>query len=293
VTPEHILIRTAFETTAVPWAQVTGFEGGKDSPTSKDEHKGMVVVLTSGGERLHTAGYAPVGTSPTELWRLLRALEDERLARAPGAASTLPPPPPQPGERGVAAFFNGLGVTVLGVIALLAFGAPFMYGGVTEIGPAFRAVHGGGTAGYFIPGERPGGRAEWFGDFRLTDGTVTRRHTRIADLSKDALHTGVPVAARDTGDPDTVYPRDDQGAWHGPAGVIVAAAWPDAAAFVVIIRLGVLWLRRNRHDDDGNVAPPTQAAGHPDLRTQDARPRASCRFRMPNRLICADGHGHR
>jgi hypothetical protein len=100
-----------------------------------------------------------------------------------------------------------------------------MYGGLTEIGPAIRAAHGGGTVGYFIPGERPGGKAEWFGDFRLTDGTVTRRHTRIEDLSKDALHTGVPLAARDTGDPDTVYRRDDQGAWHGPTGVIVGAAW--------------------------------------------------------------------
>jgi hypothetical protein len=218
----------------------------------------VVFVLTSGGERLYTGGYSPDGSSPTEVWPLLRALEAERLARTPGAVSTLPPapPPPRPGEAGGSSILVGLGV-----IVLIAFGTLFMSMGVTEIGPALRAAHGGGTVGYFIPGQKPGGKAEWFGDFRLPDGTVTRRHTRIADLSKDTLHTGVPVAARDTGDPDSVFPRDDQGAWHGPTSVIVGAVWCLGWALTVIIRAGIRWLRRARHDDDGNVTALPWAAG--------------------------------
>ncbi|HEX3957414.1 MAG TPA: hypothetical protein VHZ03_12395 [Trebonia sp.] len=48
VTPDRILIRTAMgDTTAVPWAQVSGFEGGKGSSTRDSE--GTVYVLTSGG----------------------------------------------------------------------------------------------------------------------------------------------------------------------------------------------------------------------------------------------------
>ena len=42
------------------------------------------------GERLHTAGYSAARGSAAELWQLLRALEDERLARMPGAVEHSP-----------------------------------------------------------------------------------------------------------------------------------------------------------------------------------------------------------
>jgi hypothetical protein len=86
----------------------------------------------------------------------VRALEDERLALAPGTASTLPPRPPPERHRATAAF------TRIGVIMLMIFGALPLYFTVTGLGPAIRAARGEGTTGYFIPsrrqpeGERPG-----------------------------------------------------------------------------------------------------------------------------------------
>jgi hypothetical protein len=289
VTGDRIMIRTAIgETTAVPWAQVTGFEGGKGSSTRDSD--GTVYVLTSGGERLHTAGYSAARASAAELWQLLRALEDERLARMPGAVSSLPdssPPPPRAGAIFADRFLAGLGV-----ILLVATGTLCLFFGVTGIGAGLRAASGGGTAGYYIPQRETTGRgAQWYGEFRLPDGTVTRRDTGIEDVSMGALRAGVPVAARDTGYYDGVFPRDDPGAWHGPADMLAGAAWFYAAALVVLIRLGILWRRRDRHDDDGNVTAAPPPAGHQNLRAQDARPRPSCRLGMPNRMISADERG--
>jgi hypothetical protein len=262
VTTDRIIIRTAGSTEMVPWAQVTGFEGGRGS--SARDREGTVYVLTSDGKRWHTLGYSAAGTSAAELWQLLRALEDERLARMPGAVSTLPaspPPPPKPGETYAARFLAGLGV-----IALVATGTLPLYFGVTGIGPGLRAASGAGTAGYYIPQRETTGRgAQWYGEFRLPDGTVTRRDTGIEDVSRGALRTGVPVAARDTGYSDGVFPRDDAGAWHGPADMFAGAAWFYAAALGRIIWL---WRRHDRHDDDGNVTASPQAAGHPDLPAQ-------------------------
>jgi hypothetical protein len=80
VTPEHVLIRGfSPRTKAIAWAQVAGFEIGKDDPKSGD----TVLVLTADGKKWHTRGCSPVGLSPQERWRLLRALEDARLAWAP------------------------------------------------------------------------------------------------------------------------------------------------------------------------------------------------------------------
>jgi hypothetical protein len=245
VTPRHILVRSMFgDTTAVPWARVSGFEAGGDPKGAQH-----LFVLTSGGRRLSTGGYTPLSRSPAEQWRLLHALETERLARTPGAVSTLPPAPPPaapgPSDDSLpSAFFAFL--AVVGVIVLVAFGGYFLSVGIREIGPAIQATHGGGTAGYFIPGEEPSARGAWYGEFRLADGTVTRPQVQIADLVNPQLHTGVPIAARDTGDPDFVYPRGDQGAWHGPVNVIIAAAWALAWALALIFRAVARWLRRPR-----------------------------------------------
>jgi hypothetical protein len=101
-----------------------------------------------------------------------------------------------------------------------------------------------------------------------------------------ALRTGVPVAARDTGYVDGVFPRDDPGAWHGPADMFAGAAWFYTATLVVLIRLRILSRRRDRNGDDGNVTA-APSAGHQNLRAQDVRPRASCSLGMPDRRSVA------
>jgi hypothetical protein len=272
VTPDRVLIRTAMgDTTEVPWAQVTGFEVGKGSNTRDSE--GTIYVLTSGGERLHTAGYSAASGSAAELWQLLRALEDERLARMPGAVSTLPAsPPPPPGPREIRT--NRL-LAGLGVIMLMIFGALPLYFAVTGLGPGIRAARGEGTIGYFIPQQETTGRggSAWYGEFRLPDGAVILRNASMEDLPVSAMRSGVPVAARDPGNAEAafppgtlaVFPRNDPGAWHTPADMLVGAAWFYAAAIGRIIWLRILRRRRDRDDDGGNVTAPPQAAGHPDL----------------------------
>lgn len=248
VTSEHILIRSSFgDTRAIPWAQVTGFEYGVEDPNdkSKNENKSQkaVLVLTSGGERLQTGGYAPDNPSLTEAWPLLRTLEAERLARTPGAESTLPPAPPPGREKaGETTLY-----ACLSLVVLLGFGVGCLYAGVTGIGPGLRATHGEGTVGYFVPTDVPGGKGAVSGNFRLPDGTVSRRDTGIEDLGKDKLHVGIPVASLDTGDPDGVFPRDDPGAWHSSAIMLVWAAWCLWSAIMVITREGIRLFRRVRH----------------------------------------------
>jgi hypothetical protein len=275
VTPEHILIRTATgRTTRVPWAQVTGFKAVKGPGKSPDED--TVLVLTSGGGRLHTLGYGTAGTSPTEIWQLLRVLEDERLARAPGTASTLPPrPSPRPGEDGVRSVWTGICV-----IMLMIFGSLTLYFAVTGLGPALRAARGEGTAGYFIPQRETTGKgATWYGEFRLPDGTVTRRNVSIEDLPVSGMQAGVPVAARDTGDPEGIFPRKDPGAWHLPANLAVMAGWSYGWVLVVIIRKGIRLRRGRRH---GNSPAPPQAAGLRNLRLRMyPNPPAPHWFRIP------------
>jgi hypothetical protein len=267
VTPEHILIRTATgNTTLVPWAQVTGFEAAKGG--SRSRGKDTVVVLTADGKRLRTLGYGTDGTAPEEIRQLVRALEDERLARARGTASTLPlRPTPDVRERRASSVLTGIGV-----VMLMIFGALPLYFAVTGLGPAIRAARGEGTLGYFIPQRETTGKgATWYGEFRLPDGTVTLRNVNIEDFPVSAMQAGVPVAARDTGyfeatfppGPQSVFPRNDPGAWHLPANMAVTAAWFYAWAFVVIIRQGIRLRRGRRHK---NSPAPPQAAGRRNLR---------------------------
>ena len=266
VTSEHILIRTATgRTRVIPWAQVTGF---KDSYTPRGG--GTIYVLTSGGERWHTSGYAPAGSSRWEGWHLLRVLEDERIARTPGAARVLPPrpPPPSPGVNRAPWVWAGVGV-----ITLIILGSLPLYSAVTEFGPAIRAARGEGTVGYFIPQREATGKgATWYGEFRLPDGTVTLRNVSIEDLPVSAMQAGVPVAARDTGYAEAtflpgtpaVFPRDDPGAWRFPASLAVMGAWFYGWALVLLIRAADRRLRPSRRGHIRGLTGATSPAASPD-----------------------------
>ncbi|MCW2935303.1 MAG: hypothetical protein JWM19_6265 [Actinomycetia bacterium] len=267
VTARHILIRQpAGRPAEIPWSQVTGFTGGKSHAGGRGDGE-RVFVLTSDGKRWHTVGCSTSRRSAWELWQLMRALEDERLARTPGAVSTLPAAPstPAPRKPGAARF--------VGAFVLIAIGAGLLYWGATGLGPGLRAARGQGTAGYFIPQRATGrgGGALWYGEFRLPDGTVTLRNVYIADTSVTAVRAGVPVAARDAGAAGYVYPRDDPGAWHGTTGVLADGAWLWLTATVVIIQRVIHRPRRGRQD--GNPAASPQPGGHPDLRIHHAWPR--------------------
>jgi hypothetical protein len=244
VTPGHVLVRTGRgRTTEVPWADVAGFEIGPGGFRDGRE----LSVLAAGGERYRTIGCAP-GADAIRGWYLLSDLEDARLARVPGAVGDLPylPPVPKLDPQGLRA---ARVVTALAVAAYIAACGGTIYQNLTALGPAVRASHGEGTAGYYIPQSQCGGRA-WcsrLGEFRLPDGTVTRRVVDLIDAGVvgrndpgTTVQVGVPVPAIDTGVSDGVFPRDDPGAWNAPAsrgisGILLAALiLPPAAS----------WLRR-------------------------------------------------
>lgn len=241
VTPEHVLIRGFFPwTQAIPWAQVAGFEIGRTDPKNPKSGETVFVVTTSG--KRHTPGCSPAGLPPLERWQLLRALEDARLAWAPGSASTVPVQPPEP-EPGVPPQRRMPVIVLLSVILLMAGAGYAVYGGAVGLGPAIQAARGAGTVGYFIPHSESCGRScSWTGNFRLPDGSVTRRNVRLYDATASAVKAGVPVAARDTGG-DGVFPRADPGAWGNWTVLVYEGCWGIVmlpAPFVL------LWRRRAR-----------------------------------------------
>jgi hypothetical protein len=136
----------------------------------------------------------------------------------------------------------------------MILGALPLYFAVTALGPSIRAGRGEGTIGYFIPQQETTGRgAAWYGEFRLPDGTVTVRNASIEDLAASAVHSGVPVPARDPGSSEAtfppgtqaVFPRRDPGAWHLPVNLAVMAVWSYAWALALIIRQGTRQRRRS------------------------------------------------
>lgn len=246
VTAEHVLIRTVIGSTrTVPWDKVIRFEGGKSSPDSGSDD--TIFVLTSDRKRWRTAGCSAAFASRAEVWPLVRALEDERLARVPGAVSSLPSSlsSPEPGE-----FAAGLYFAVIGVSVLLAFGTIGLFAGIQGSGPGLRAAYGRGAVGYYVPQRETAGTrwsaSTWYGEFRLPDGTVTRRDVIIHDVSAGALRAGVPVAARDVGGSYGIFPREDPGAWQGAVIGFLVAAGLYAAALVVIIRMVIRLVRHGR-----------------------------------------------
>ena len=252
VTGTHLLIRGALGSArAVPWRDVTGF-----AVTGSGRARAFS-VLGQGGQRWNTVGCSPSGWNRQEeeltRWRLTRALEDERLARNPGAASAVPSSPPEAVRAswarrwGLRLFIDAVVVAFLGLSVWLAWSA------AASVGLAFRAADGAGTPGYFIPQSKscdPKSGCTWYGEFRLPDGRAARTGVTIADTPSGDLQTGAPVAATDVGDNDTsnggsgvVFPAHDPGAWSSTVTDLVrSVGW---AAMLLSLLLGQV-LRRPR-----------------------------------------------
>jgi hypothetical protein len=252
VTSTHLLIRGVLGSTqAVPWPDVTGF-----AVTGSGRGRAFR-VHGQGGQRWSTVGCSLSGWNRQDeelaLWRLTRALEDERLARSPGAASEVPPRPPEPvrapwaRREGRRLFIDTVLVAFLGLSVYIAWNA------VGGVGPAFRAADGAGTPGSYIPQSKSCGKSDctWYGEFRLSDGRVARTDVTIADTSSGDLQAGTPVAATDVGDDDdsnggsgVVFPAHDHGAWSSTVTVLVqSASW---AAMLVVVLLGQVVRRPRR-----------------------------------------------
>jgi hypothetical protein len=234
VTGTHLLIRGSLgSTVAVPWGDVTGF-----AVTGSGRARGFS-VLGRDGQRWKTLGCSATGWNRQEdelaRWRLTRELEDERLARNPGAASVVPYRPPEPiraswlRRRGQRLFMDTTLAAFLGLCVWLAWSS------ATGVGPAFRAAGGDGTPGYFVPQSKTCAKSSctWYGEFRLPDGRVTRGNVTIADTASGDLQAGTPVAAIDVGDDDranggsgVVFPAHDSAAWSSTVTeLVLSACW--------------------------------------------------------------------
>jgi hypothetical protein len=234
VTGTHLLIRGPLgSTVAVPWGDVTGF-----AVTGSGRARAFS-VLGRDGQRWKTIGCSATGWNRQEdelaRRRLTRALEDERLARNPGAASVVPSRPPEPiraswlRRRGQRLFIDTTLAAFLGVCVWLAWNS------AAGVGPAFRAAGGDGTPGYFFPQSKTCANSSctWYGEFRLPDGRVARGNVRLADTASGDLQAGTPVAAIDVGDDDrsdggsgVVFPAHDPAAWSSTVTELVLfACW--------------------------------------------------------------------
>ena len=234
VTGTHLLVRGPLgSTAAVPWGDVTGF-----AVTGSGRARGFS-VLGREGQRWKTVGCSATGWNRQEdelaRWRLTRALEDERLARNPGAASVAPPCPPEPVRAswlrrwGRRLFMDTTLAIFLGLCVVLAWSS------ASGVGPALRAADGAGTRGYFVPQSKTCAKSSctWYGEFRLPDGRVARGNVTIADTASGDLQAGTPVAAVDVGDGDisnggsgVVFPAHDPGAWSSTVTeLVLSACW--------------------------------------------------------------------
>jgi hypothetical protein len=238
VTGTHILIRGALGSTrAVPWRDVTGF-----AVTGSGRGRAFR-VLGQDGQRWSTVGCSPAGWNRQEdelaRWRLTRALEDERLAANPGAASEVPSYPPDPVRAPWVRRWGRRLLIDTVLVAFLGVSVWFAWSSAASVGLAFRAAGGAGTLGYFVPLSKSCDKSgcTWYGEFRLPDGRVARTDVTIADTPSGDLQAGTRVAATDVGDDDTsnggsgvVFPAHDPGAWSSTVTDLVQGAGRCAAA---------------------------------------------------------------
>jgi hypothetical protein len=110
---------------------------------------------------------------------------------------------------------------VTGIFVALAAGTFLLAKGGPEIGPAVSAAQGDGIHGFFVARSQNCSSwpdaCTWSGDFRLTNGTITR--TTVEFVGSDpGIRAGSAVRAIDTGNPSSVYLVNGSGQWLGPAG---------------------------------------------------------------------------
>jgi hypothetical protein len=238
--PGHIVVRGGDgHTLMIPWTEVTGY--ALHVGTSKGDGD-RLEVLTADGKRHRTSGCTLSGLTArakaSSGWHLIRSLEDARPAGIPAAAIPARPPEPGRADRRAARI-----LAVIGVVACLIVCGLMVRAGHSALGPELRAVRGQGTLGYYIPQSECASRqgCDWVGEFRLPDGTVTRRNVDLLDagaIDRDdpgaTVQAGVPVPALDVGAPSGVYLRDDPAAANSAMSWI-ATGYALAAALVLLV----------------------------------------------------------
>jgi hypothetical protein len=115
--------------------------------------------------------------------------------------------------------------------------------------PDVRAARGGGVTGTFTLTEPDGcdrfeppkQRCGWFGDFRSDDGKTVHIRMYLEGLPSTA-QVGDTVAAREVGDPKTVYRADDRDTWQLTALFFAGFS----AVFLIGLLLLQPWTWRSR-----------------------------------------------
>jgi hypothetical protein len=91
------------------------------------------------------------------------------------------------------------------------------------IGPAVRVAAGHGIHGYYVAKTEScddQDNCSWTGEFRLANGTVSRKDVGFAG-SDSGLVQGTVVPALDTGDRSSVYQENSSGQWIQPAFLLL------------------------------------------------------------------------
>ncbi|RZU72763.1 hypothetical protein EV384_1143 [Micromonospora kangleipakensis] len=145
-------------------------------------------------------------------------------------------------------FFLWVGLPVIAIIGL-AMSAP-------DVGPAWQAKSGGGTAGTFTAVSEECGRRSctWHGDFEAAEGGAA---DVILYDAPDGLTAGGTAAARDTGAGKGVFSAEGGSTWLLVTGITLAGALA-AIAWVVIVVRTITTRRRDKAAIDRLARTPVQ-----------------------------------
>jgi hypothetical protein len=108
---------------------------------------------------------------------------------------------------------------------LPVFATVFLAFGLVDIGPAWRAAHGGGHAGTLTLQSRFCNRwnCTWRGQFRSDDAAARRDNVRMHDAVPEGPQVGSELPARDAGDRTGVFAQSNSNSWHIDAVFLVAS----------------------------------------------------------------------
>lgn len=147
---------------------------------------------------------------------------------------------------------------VLPVIALF-----FLVICLVDIGPSWRAAHGGGVVGTLTltSSHCHNGGCTWSGDFGGAGGRATRQGVLMHDAMPTGAYVGEQLVARDTGDLTGVFAVNSSSDWQD-----VAALGAVSAAYLVG---WMIWIvrdqlaRRRPVTDPGSVGSVTPELDRP------------------------------